>query len=518
MANLTPRPLDSHFRRSKNKSDAAVGGQWPVVRSAFDHSHLTGSFGMSCLPRLAVGPVQRGVDCRPVLWALLDVLDRLGLRVQSFFSRACLEEVEAATAITGAAPRHLDSWLMNTEQCRERFWRASRRCDLSVVQGCFADDSAAQQSIEPAGSQLATLCKWLALPRLGVIDLPSLAGCELPTRRPDVDALIIDRVSCRCDFYRWQTILETLWGIPVIGGLENVPALRTTMSLLRSRREPPRDLCQKLGDHLLGYVQPSQLLELACRNPWPPVVERSCVAGTCGRAAPRSCRDDAAWKSPEDMTVAVAYDDAFGGYFPDVLDALEQRGVAVQDFSPLRDEALPADADVVYIGCGRPDLHVRELSNNHCLMMALRDHVCAGKRIYAEGGGLAYLCQQISLPSGEQAPMAGILPADARLAPIDGPPKPVELTLADDFWLGDRGQRVRGYLNESWQLEPIGRLASCAAEPQRRLDLVERHQAVGSRVHLNFALQPALLAGFLRPSAPALAWDFPPHQPAALAR
>ena len=217
------------------------------------------------------------------------------------------------------------------------------------------------------------------------------------------------------------------------------------MSLLRSRREPPRDLCQKLGDHLLSFLRPSQLLELACRNPWPPVAERSCVAETCGRAAPRSCRDDATWKSPEDMTVAVAYDDAFGGYFPDVLDALEQRGVAVQDFSPLRDEALPADADVVYIGCGRPDLHLRELANNHCLMMALRDHVCAGKRIYAEGGGLAYLCQQVSLPSGEQVPMAGILPATARLAPIDGPPKPVELTLADDFWLGDRGQRVRGY-------------------------------------------------------------------------
>ncbi len=184
---------------------------------------LTGSFGMSCLPRLAVGPVHRGVDCRPVLWALLDVLDRLGLRVQSFFSRACLEEVEAATAITGAAPRHLDSWLMNAEQCRDRFWRASRTCDLSIVQGCFADEPESSLTPrvgvnEPAGSQLPTLCKWLVLPRLGVIDLPSLSGCELPTRRPNVDALIIDRVSCRCDFYRWQTILETLWGIPVIGG------------------------------------------------------------------------------------------------------------------------------------------------------------------------------------------------------------------------------------------------------------------------------------------------------------
>jgi cobyrinic acid a,c-diamide synthase len=474
---------------------------------------------MSCLPRLAVGPIHRGVDSRPVLWALLDVLDRLGLRVQTFFSRACLEEVEATTAITGAAPRHLDSWLMTAEQCRERFRRACRKSDLAVVQGCFAEDFEQDSSLgafdEANGSCLTTLCKWLGLPRLGVIDLPALAGSELPARKPQVDALVVDQISCPCDFFRWQTILETLWGIPVIAGLESVPALRAAMSMLRSRREPPRDLCRKLGNQLLKYLAPTRLLQFACCNPSPYDDERN--IRLCGHSARRS-RREAAWMSPEDLTVAVAYDDAFCGYFPDVLDAMEQRGVAVQDFSPLRDESLPAGADVVYIGCGRPDLYARDLADNQCLMLALRDHVCAGKRIYAEGGGLAYLCQNVSLPTGELAPMAGILPAAARYVPVDHPPKPIELTLSDDFWLGDRGQRVRGYLNESWQLEPVGRLASCAAEPERRLDLVERHQAVGSRLHLNFALQPALLDGFLGPSAPALAWESPSQRTAALAQ
>jgi hypothetical protein len=36
--------------------------------------------------------------------------------------------------------------------------------------------------------------------------------------------------------------------------------------------------------------------------------------------------------------------------------------------------------------------------------------------------------------------------------------------------------------------------------------LVLRHQAVGSRVHLNLAAQPQLLGGFLRPCPAALAW------------
>ena len=57
--------------------------------------------------------------------------------------------------------------------------------------------------------------------------------------------------------------------------------------------------------------------------------------------------------------------------------------------------------------------------------------------------------------------------------------------------------------------KPVASLINCAAESERRFDLVERHQAVGSLVHLNLALQPALLESFLRPSPAALAWVMP---------
>src|SRR5260221_10900607 len=105
--------------------------------------------------------------------------------------------------------------------------------------------------------------------------------------------------------------------------------------------------------------------------------------------------------------------------------------------------------------------------------------------------------------------MAGFFPAVAHAAPRPVPPRPIELTLAKDLWFGNRGRRLRGYLNENWRLEPVGSVNSCAAETERRFDLIERHQAVGSLVHLNFALQPALLESFLRPSPAALDWGTP---------
>ena len=149
------------------------------------------------------------------------------------------------------------------------------------------------------------------------------------------------------------------------------------------------------------------------------------------------------------LKVAVAYDEVFSGYFPDTLDALEQRGVTVCDFSTLRDESLPVDCDLVYIGCGRMQRHATELSGNHCLLSALREHVCSGRRIYAEGSGLAYLCQALVFPDGRRVPMVGVLPAEAHLSPQPCSPRPIELTLAGGTWLGPAGVRLRGYVERS---------------------------------------------------------------------
>jgi cobyrinic acid a,c-diamide synthase len=139
------------------------------------------------------------------------------------------------------------------------------------------------------------------------------------------------------------------------------------------------------------------------------------------------------------------------------------------------------------------------------MLLALRDHVCSGKRIYAEGGGLAYLCQTLELPCGELAPMAGVFPAIARPGG-GGNPEPLSTTLACDSWLGPAGATVSGYLNDAWRLEPVGRLRTLGPAPDQQFPLVLRHQAVGSRMHLNLAAQPQLLGGFLRPCPAALAW------------
>ncbi|MGE0608670.1 MAG: hypothetical protein AB7O62_16365 [Pirellulales bacterium] len=428
------------------------------------------------LPRLAIGTVQPRADSRPITWALLDLFCRQGLHVQHFLSSSRFAACDAALPVTGQASRHLDSWLMEKQICRELFLHGADANDLALVEGRFA------APVPTSGSRLETLADWLDLPRVAVVDVAQLTACGLPRRPERLDAMLLDQCADDYDFYRWQTVLEPLWGVPVLGGLPRLPQIRRAMAELSRGTEAPRKLCHDLGDHFFRYVDLAKLLALASRRGLPPAAAHL----FCRRPGDRPVR------------VAVAYDDAFRGYFPDTLDLLEARGAELVDFSPLRDEELPPDTDIVYVGCGHPERYASQLADNYCLISELRNHVCAGRRMYAEGGGLAYLCGQISWPDGSRAAMSGVLPGIATFHPHAPPPLPVETSLAADNWLGRQGTRLRGYRNMQWGLRPAEAAGAIDTTPEGQGNLFSRHHAVASRLHLNFAAQPAALAGFLR--------------------
>ena len=449
---------------------------------------------MPQLPRLAIASIQPQTDRTPMLWAVLAALEHCGLRVQHFLSRACFTAHDGATTITGRPPRQLDSWLMSEEACRSVFVRGCRASDVAVVDGSFA---APPCMASGAGSELATLCRWLDLPSLAVVDVRQVSPCSLPARSEPIEGLLLDGVRDAAELARFQTQFEMLWQVPVVGALGEVAVLREAIAALPPGRPPAIELCRALGDELLRHADPQRIYSLAARRRFP------------------CCRIVEADMPPtgQPLHVAVAYDDAFYCYFPDALDMLEAGGATITDFSPLRDERLPPGADVVYIGCGHPELYAATLAENDCMMLALKNHLCCGKRMYAESGGLAYLCQQIELADGQTWPMVGALQATARFEASPAPPTPLELTLAGDTWLGPSPLALRGYLNSRWSVASPAGLQGCCATAGHELDVVGRHRALGSRLHLNFATQPKLLGSFFSPYRKASAATPPASLP-----
>ncbi len=418
-----------------------------------------------------------------MIWALTDVLQRYDFQVQVFLSQARFVTRNEAGSPAGQTQRHLDSWVMSPDACREVFVHGMRSADLGLVEGQF-HDAAAPRHV--SGGDLDTLCDWLALSKLAIVDAGNIDGGPMPALPAGVDAVLLDRVDNDEPTGRIRTRVESLLGVPVLGTLGKLPQIRPPIAALSCGARPPQELCRVLGDELLSSLHLKRLLHLATRTDFPeftPTLFRS----------KRYC---------EGLTVAVAYDEAFCRYFPDTLELLELGGAAVKNFSPLRDDCLPAGADLVYFGCGHPERVAAQLAGNHCMSHALRRHVARGGRVYAEGGGLAYLCR-FMVPDGVRAlTMTGVLPAVAWYHPNPSPLQPVELTLARGNWLGEARSRLRGYLNCNWLIQPMRPLTSYVVEPEHQLDLVGTDRIIGSRLYLNFASRPRVLRQFLLPSGP----------------
>jgi cobyrinic acid a,c-diamide synthase len=436
---------------------------------------------MQRLARVAIGTVQPGADATFVSWALMAALERAGLRVQHFSARACFSPRDAAPSITGQSTRHLDTWLLEPEACRLLLEHGGRSSDLALIEGRF--DTALSEA-EQIGGKLATVCRWLDLPSIAVVDACLLRDCQLPERPERLDGILIDGAHCCSEQCRLQTWLEALWGAPVLGFVQNVPQLRAEVTALPMGTQPSQALCDALAMHVLP---PSLLVRILS------MVERS-------EATVRPLPTTTAVLPQRRMRIATAYDEAFHCYFPDTLDQLEILGAEIVDFSPLRDDRIPAGSDLVYFGCGRPDLYMHQLVENCCMIASLKRHVEGGGRLYAECGGLAYLGQQIELSDGRRLGMSGVLPL---VSTIEGNPKPptaVEVNLASDCWLGEAGAMLRGYRNGRWRIDPADETARSLTEEEGN-DVLGYCNAIGSRVHLNFAMQPTLLERLFEPLA-----------------
>jgi cobyrinic acid a,c-diamide synthase len=369
--------------------------------------------------------------------------------------------------------------------------RSVAASELAIVEGQFTGfDGRAVQNLSiasPVSSSLDTLCEWLDLPRVAIVDVSSLSLCQLPLAASHFDGILLDRVKDAASLAYWQTQLEALYGAPVVGHLDEASQLRALCDTSHTCKGPTPDLCAALGRRLVRTLDVERLLGLACRPPPLAAEVEPFVLHAC----------------PKQFRIAVAYDDAFCGYYPETLDLLEAAGAELCDFSPLASESLPSKTDIVYVGCGHPEQFAERLAGNHCLKQSLRAFAARGGRVYAQGGGLAYLCRDIEL-GGETIPMTGLLPATARWQPQAAGFEPVEVMFGERCWMMPHRRSLRGYRHNGWQIEPRGAMISYALDAGQRLDFLGRGNVIGSRVLIDLAANRHLLAQFFEPSHSAL--------------
>ncbi|MCU0631600.1 MAG: Ni-sirohydrochlorin a,c-diamide synthase [Methanolinea sp.] len=331
------------------------------------------------------------------------------------------------SGVTGRPCRNLDTYVMDESQVHTIFDHGCTGADLALVEGVRGLYEGAE-ALDESGSS-ASVARILDLPVVLVVNARSITRSAAALVRgfqgfdPQIRiaGVILNNVAGEKHIKKASTAIEHYCGIPVIGAIPRMAEMELAMrhlGLMPYREgQENRDfqdriliVTERIGEH----VNLDQLLSVAC------TVTRA--APSSGLFAPR--------KDP-DLTIGIAFDEAFNFYYADLFDVLHAGGASTVFFSPLRDP-LP-EADGYIFGGGYPELFLPGLAANVNMKRDLREASAQGVPVYAECGGLMYLTDEIVLNAGWRGqkeevrhPMCGIfhgkttMPARRVVAYVEG--------------------------------------------------------------------------------------------------
>ena len=309
-------------------------------------------------------------------------------------------------AITGRPCRNLDPLLTSERYVRQCFTAHSQGADYALVEGVMGlfDGAAATET-----ASTAHVAKLLGVPVLLVVDAQrtsrSVAALVHGFRSFDpavtVAGVVLNRVGS--DRHR-DLLLAAMAAIqmPVLGVLR-------------------RDAEIAIPSRHLGLVPSDELV-------MPPLMARLAHIGQSAfdweRLLPRlipevspTPADERATLTPPasapPLRLAVATDAAFNFYYADNLDLLAQ-GAEIHHWSPLQDP-WPKGVDGLYLGGGFPEMFAAALAANQPGRQGLQRAVQSGLPIYAECGGLMYLCRTLRDIGGAAHAMVGAIPAQVTM-------------------------------------------------------------------------------------------------------
>ena len=442
---------------------------------------------------LVVAGTHSGVGKTTLTLGLLAAWRRQGVTVAPFKVGPDFIDPGHHTQAAGRACRSLDGWMLTREANLELFASHARDADLAVVEGVMGLFDGFDGASE-AGST-AQMAKWLKLPVVLVVDARSMARSAaalvhgFATFDPELPlaGVIFNRVGSPTHLDYLRQALEQAGEVRCFGGLPRETGLAI----------PERHLgLVTAEDHPLGTGYLEGLADL--------MEKHLDLEGLLAALSPLDLGEPATSVSPAPtVRIGVPRDRAFCFYYPDNLEWLARFGAEIVPFSPLDDEDLPGEVHGLYLGGGYPELFARQLSANQAMRRVIREGAEAGLPMYAECGGLMYLCQEIYDLEGERHAMASVLPFGVRMLPRLKALGYREVTCNADSLLGPAGTRARGHEFHYSEIisvpEELPRLYQLTArrggEPVREGYTV--NQVLASYVHLHFGSNPKVARHFV---------------------
>lgn len=331
------------------------------------------------------------------------VLSQSGFNVQSFKKGPDYIDPLWHQAATGQPCFNLDYFTQNHAEIRRTFDHNRRTADVVYVEG----NKGLFDGVDTLGSDSnAAMSELLGLPVVLVVNAqgitrgiaPLLSGYEQFSDGIEFAGVIINEVAGPRHEAKLLAAVKEYTSLQVLGVVPKLTKLHLEerhLGLVPQNEAAYSEAYIRQTATLVNeHVDVQLLLERSARLKLPEQTESAPRVKTVKKAT---------------IKIGVARDAAFSFYYPDDLQALQNEGAELVYIDTLRDAELPA-VDALFIGGGFPETQLDALQRNKMMRTQIAEFVRSGKPVYAECGGLMYLCNDISY-MGNTAKMVGAIDA-----------------------------------------------------------------------------------------------------------
>jgi cobyrinic acid a,c-diamide synthase len=330
------------------------------------------------------------------------------------------------TAATGRPCRTLDSFVMTEEQISDIFSHATKDADFALIEGVRGLYEGADPILDIGST--AGVAKILKTPIILVVNARSITrsaaalvtGFQAFDQDVQIIGVILNNVQGERHIQKAKTAIEHFCNIPVLGSIPRNSAPELSMRHLglipytEANATNTTSIIADLSKHFLSYLDIDEIED--CAREIPITTPSYSVFVPDMQEVTVKQEKDGNKRQPQ-VSIAIAYDEAFNFYYPDLFDILRCNGSDLIFFSPVHDNFEKVEsADGFIFGGGYPEYYATALSENESMRRGLRIAAETGVPIYAECGGLIYLASSLEfkedfqgLSKGEKYSMCDIV-------------------------------------------------------------------------------------------------------------
>lgn len=428
-------------------------------------------------PRIVVAGTHSGVGKTTVATGLMAAFRAAGLRVGAAKVGPDFIDPGYHTAAAGRPSRNLDVWMSGAEAVVPLAGRAGDGCEVLVIEGVMGLFDGAADGTPSSSADVAAL---LDAPIVLVVDGSSMSrsvaalvhGYATFDPRIRVAGIILNRVGSETHELLLRDALAPL-GIPVVGVLRRDDGL-----VWRDRHLGLVPVVEQAGAVAGSIGRLAAQIAAAC--------DLDAIRRLAASAPRRSCEPLPVPRHVGRAVIALSSGPAFSFMYPDNVEALAAAGAEVVPFDPATASALPAGCHALVAGGGFPEVYAAELAGNAALLADVRARHAGGLVIWAECGGLLWLCERL-----DGAAMAGIVPTAATMSR--------RLTLGYraatarvDTPLGPAGTELCGHEFHYSSAEPAGTALDLVGHRTTTTGGFADERMLASYLHLHLANRPEL--------------------------